>query len=148
SALADLPFHDESEAAELDGLISINTSMPQGGRPTPEQLAKFRHRMEAVSRWPAMLRRRRVKYLSLGLAQRGEFEGGLTTPEVAIDTYWRCIATDYELLARRTGAMLERIGTSQRLRIGSDAGTDFTIDVDVARPHPNDGIISDDDVAA
>src|SRR5690606_14906026 len=59
SALADLPFHDESEAAELDGLISINTSMPQGGRPTPEQLAKFRHRMEAVSRWQAMLRRRR-----------------------------------------------------------------------------------------
>jgi leucyl aminopeptidase (aminopeptidase T) len=144
--LAGLPFLEPDLDAELDAVVFVSSSMPQGGAPNATQQAKPPLILEAVSRWQQQLRARRIPYLELDLPHRGGFEGGRVGPEQAIDVYWRCIRTDYRALGDRARCLLERIGETPQLVLRCPRGTRLQVALDPNRIHLNDGVISEEDI--
>ncbi len=154
-SLAALPFLDPDTDRELDAVVFVSSTIPQGAPPSPAQREKLPLRLEAVSRWHQSLRERRVRYLEVGLPYRGELEAGRVTPEDAIDIFWRCIATDYEDLARRARRLRARIddglgewiGRRPVLTFTCERGTELALEVDLEHPLVSDGVVSDEDIA-
>jgi leucyl aminopeptidase (aminopeptidase T) len=153
-SLAHLPFLDPDIDRELDAVVYVSSTIPQGAPPSPEQREKLPHRLEAVSRWHQSLRDRRVRYLEVGLPYRGELEAGGVTPEDAIDIFWHCIATDYEDLARRARCLRARIdegfeewiGHRPILTFSCARGTELAIEIDIEHSLVCDGVVSDEDI--
>jgi leucyl aminopeptidase (aminopeptidase T) len=154
-SLAQLPFLDPDIDRELNAVVYVSSTIPQGAPPSPAQREKLPHRLEAVSRWQQSLRDRRVRYLEIGLPYRGELEAGGVTPEDAIDIFWRCIATDYEDLARRARRLRARIdegfeewiGHRPILKFSCERGTELAVEIDLEHSLVSDGVVSDEDIA-
>ena len=154
-SLARLPFLDPDIDRELDAVVYVSSTIPQGAPPSPAQREKLPQRLEAVSRWHQSLRDRRVRYLEIGLPYRGELEAGGVTPEDAIDIFWRCIATDYEDLARRARRIRARIdegleewiGHRPILEFSCENGTELAVEIDLEHSLVSDGVVSDEDIA-
>ncbi len=148
---ADLEHFEFMPADELESLqagVFLSTIMPQGARPTDEQLAKLPLLMESVSRWHKELRRRSVRYLEVALPQRGEFEAGHLPVERAIDVTWRCLTAEPNELSRLTHEFVGRLPADRHLVLEDDQGRRLTLEVDLEHPLISDGVISDEDVAA
>jgi leucyl aminopeptidase (aminopeptidase T) len=152
-SLALLPFVDPDLDRIVDAVVFVSSTLPQGEPPSPAQREKLPHVLEAVSRWHQSLKARRIPYIEIGLPYRGELEAGRTTPEEAIDIFWRCLATDYGTLARRGCRLLERIqdhlaewiGGRVLARFQCSRGTDLRVELDLDRAHVSDGVVSVED---
>jgi len=146
-SLAGLSFSHPGQDRDLDAMVLVVSSIPQGEPPTPEQREKLPLLMDAVSEWQRSLRERRVRTVEIALPHRGEFEGGWTTPEEAIDVYWRCLDAPADSL-RAIGDKLRRvIGDGQHWTVSDARGTALELEIQSGSVHANDGAISADDIA-
>lgn len=154
-SLGALPFLDPDTDRELNAVVFVSSTIPQGAPPSDAQRGKLPLRLEAVSRWHQSLRDRRIRYLEVGLPYRGELEAGRVTPEDAIDIFWHCIATDYEDLARRARRLRARIdegldewiGHRPILTFTCERGTELAVEIDIECSLVSDGVVSDEDIA-
>jgi leucyl aminopeptidase (aminopeptidase T) len=153
--LAEHAFLPPELDAKLDAVIFVSSSAPEGGPPNEAQRAKLPLLMEAVSRWHRSLRARGVRYLEVALPHRGELEGGSLEPEAAVDVYWRSLIADPKAMTRRGAALLARIrghsagAATERVAIElSGPGTDLRLEIDPNRAFLNDGVLTDEDLAA
>jgi len=146
NSLSQLPFLPAQDDDELDAGVYISSTMPQGDPPTADQTAKLPLLMEAVSQWQRSMHRRRVRYVDFTLPQRGEFDGSLITPEESLAIYWRSLAVAPQELASCSRHFLGALRGRGELHLTSPLGTDFRVDLDIARPHVSDGLISEEDV--
>lgn len=146
ASLARLPFVHPDDDSGLNAAVYIGQMMPQGAPPGPEQRAKLPSRVEALSRWQRSLRERGVRFLEIGLPWRGEFVLGDVAPEDALDSYWRCLVTDYDELTRRARSLLGRMAGESTLRIRTRGDNELRVNVDAARPLVSDGVLDEEDV--
>ncbi|MCA9728296.1 MAG: aminopeptidase [Candidatus Eisenbacteria bacterium] len=148
-SLPDYSFLDPGLMQEMDAAIFLSSNMPEeGADPEPEQLAKLPHLLAASSRWHESMHQRRIPFVEVALPHRGEFEHGVTSPEDAIDTFWRCLEADGEALADRIRLIDDALRGSATIHIQCSGGTDLSVDIDHARAFHSDGVISDADIAA
>ena len=146
-ALATIPFVHPATNRDLDAVIFVNSSIPQGAPPTPEQRETLPLLLSAISDWQTSLKERGVRYLEIALPHRGEFKGGWLTPEEAIDTYWRCLDADAQVLKVRGEAVRKLIGDGTVWRVFDPRGSSLEFAVQTESPHISDGIISVEDVS-
>jgi len=145
--LEQLPFVEPRLDQQLDAVIFVSSSMPQGDPPNAEQQAKLPLVLDAVSRWQQGLRSRKVRYLEVDLPHRGSFVSSMA-PEQAIDIYWRCVHTDYQALGRTAEDLLARISGEPELHLSCARGTELRLKLQPNSVHVSDGVVSDGDVKA
>jgi leucyl aminopeptidase (aminopeptidase T) len=144
-ALQEFAFVDPAIDRELDAVLLLSTSIPQGGPPSPEQAQRLPLLMQSVSRWHQSIRGR-VRYLEVALPHRGIF-GGVATAEQGLDLYWGALNADYESLRGRGRRLLDRIGKATSLRITCPEGTLLNVPIEAGRWMLNDGVASSAQVA-
>jgi len=147
-SLAELEFIAPEVDDGLDGVIFIASNVPEGGPPSPEQMAKLPLLLESISRWHHSLLARRVRYVEFALPARRGFAYGTITAEEAVSVFWQCIQVNREELTKRADLLREVMGDNPRLRFTCPKGTDLTLEVDLARAFVLDGQVSPEDVAA
>jgi len=147
-SLAELDFIAPEVDEGLDGVIFISSNLPEGGPPSPEQMAKLPPLLDSVSRWHRSLLARGVRYVEFALPFRRVFAYGEVTPEEGISIFWRCIQVDREQITRRAEVLRELMGTNPRLRFKCPQGTELTLEVDLARSFVLDGQVSPEDAAS
>ena len=144
-ALSAQDFLPAAEMDALDAVVFLSASVSQGGPPNESQRAKLPLLLESVSRWHRDLRERRIPYLEIAFAHRGEFEHGPMSVEEAVDVYWRCVAFDPAELLRRATALAEALGTDRSLRLTCSRGTELSMRFDHGSIYPSDGVITEED---
>ena len=144
-ALSAQDFLPAAEMDALDAVVFLSASVSQGGPPNESQRAKLPLLLESVSRWHRDLRERRIPYLEIAFAHRGEFEHGPMSVEEAVDVYWRCVAFDPTELLRRATALAEALGTDRSLRLTCSRGTELSMRFDHGSIYPSDGVITEED---
>jgi leucyl aminopeptidase (aminopeptidase T) len=147
-SLTDLDFVAPEADDGLDGVIFLASNLPEGGPPSPEQMAKLPLLLESVSRWHQSLLARGVRYVEFALPFRRVFAYGRITVEEGISIFWRCIQVDREQITRRAEVLRELMGSNPRLRFSCPRGTDLTLEVDLERSFVLDGQVSPEDAAS
>lgn len=148
AAMESFAYLPPAEMETLGAVIFLSAAVAQGGPPNPAQQAKLPFLLAAVSRWHQELRERRIPYLEIALAHRGEFEGGPMSVEDAIDVYWRCVTFDPAALSQSAAALGQVLAPGGRLHLTCPRGTDLRVEFDGRSVYPSDGVIDAEDLAA
>lgn len=147
-SLADFSFLDPALDRALTAGFFVSSNVPAGRSIPPALLERLPHLLAVVSRWHRSLRERRIPYVEMSLPYRAEFESGLMSEEEGIDAFWRCLEVDPDALAARARSLAERLAAGHELTIDGPHDTRLVVACDLARPHINDGVVTEADRAA
>ncbi|MEZ4654974.1 MAG: helix-turn-helix domain-containing protein [Candidatus Eisenbacteria bacterium] len=146
-SLETLPFVSDDQDRDLDTVIMVTSTMPQGPPPNPQQREKLPLLLRTVAEWQRSLLARRIRSFEINLPHRGEFEGGWSSPEEAIDAYWRCLNAESQTLLARGNGLKRIVGERPRWYLSDARGSSLELDVPPAQLHVSDGRVDADDLA-